>query len=164
MQITLMAIAWQGPPAVAGLLHEIESFDRGIAAEAIDSRDLRTRLDACPPDVLLVEFDATHPDSAWDVLVEASRLSPGTKTLLLCEDFSPAVVLEFIRHGTSGCVLRSSTPEFLSKAVRTVHAGEKWFGRSDLLEALRSQLAIGPLRYPPDHPSEEHPSKRGKSC
>jgi DNA-binding NarL/FixJ family response regulator len=155
MQITLMAIAWQGPPSAARLLQEIESIDRGIAAQAVDLPDARARLDMCPPDVLLAEFDADHPGRAWEVLAEASRLSLGTQALLLCDDFSPAQVLEFIRHGASGCVLRSSTPEFLAKAVRSVHAGQTWFGRSDLLEALRSQLGASSLRLQPDEPSDE---------
>jgi DNA-binding NarL/FixJ family response regulator len=155
MQITLMAIAWQGQPSADRLLEEIESIDRGIAAQAVDLSDARARLDVCPPDVLMAEFDARQPGRTWEVLAEASRLSLGTQSLLLCDDYSPAQVLEFIRHGASGCVLRSSTPEFLAKAVRSVHAGETWFGRSDLLEALRSQLGASSLRLPPDDPSDE---------
>ena len=160
MQITLMAIAWQRQPSAASLLQQIESIDRTIAAEAVDMSDVRARLDACPPDVLLLEFDADRPGSTWEILAEASRLSLGTQALLLCDDFSPAQVVEFIRHGASGCVLRSCAPEFLAKAVRSVHGGDTWFGRSDLLEALRSQLGVSPFHLPPDESSDEQLTAR----
>ncbi|MES3001590.1 MAG: response regulator transcription factor [Pseudomonadota bacterium] len=160
MQITLMAIAWQGQPSAARILQDIESIDRGIAAEAIDLREVRSRLDTCPPDVLLLEFDADRPSATWEILADASRLSLGTQSLLLCDDFSPAHVLEFIRHGASGCLLRACTPEFLAKAVRSVHAGDTWFGRSDLLEALRSQLGASPLHVPADESGDEQLTAR----
>jgi DNA-binding NarL/FixJ family response regulator len=62
--------------------------------------------------------------------------------LLLYATCTRGDILEAIRAGASGCVARSVDPRLLVKAVRTVHAGSTWFGRTALLEALRGQIGV----------------------
>jgi DNA-binding NarL/FixJ family response regulator len=51
-------------------------------------------------------------------------------------------VIEAIRIGAMGCVARSADPSLVAKAVRTVFTGATWFGRTALLQALRSQIGM----------------------
>ena len=104
---------------------------------------------ATPPDVLLLQythsFDDTTRNGAWQVLSRIFTVSAGTRVLLLCDNYTHRSFVGFIQHGASGCVLSSCEPSILAKAVRTVHEGETWFGRTDLLQALRTELHADPL-------------------
>jgi DNA-binding NarL/FixJ family response regulator len=102
-----------------------------------------------PPDVLLLQYthslDETTRNGAWQVLSRISRVSGNTRVLLLCDTYTQRSIVGFIQNGASGCVLSSSEPSLHAKAVRTVHQGEAWFGRTELLEALRSQMDADPV-------------------
>jgi DNA-binding NarL/FixJ family response regulator len=157
MKINLMIVAWEEPPSPDWLTLQNESVvDRTIVANAIAPRDVLTRLGAgTPPDVLLMAFDEARATNVWRVLSSVERLSPGTKVILTCKSSSPLRVIDFIRHGVSGCMPASSSPAMFAKAVRSVHAGQTWFGRSDLLEAIRSQIGASSLAVPIVVPADE---------
>ena len=95
------------------------------------------------PDVLLLER-ARESRAALGVLDAANTVSPGTRTLLLCESCSQQLIIDCIKLGASGCLPRSSDPALLVKAVRAAFRGETWYGRSALLQALRSQVCSIP--------------------
>jgi DNA-binding NarL/FixJ family response regulator len=57
-------------------------------------------------------------------------------------------MLAFVRFGACGCVLTSDHPAVVAKAVRSVHEGDTWFGRSNLLLALRSLVGTAPRIAP----------------
>jgi DNA-binding NarL/FixJ family response regulator len=120
-----------------------------IAGEAADIDGVLRAAAATPPDVLLLQYahslDETTRNGAWQVLSRISGVSANTRVLLLCDTYTPRSIVGFIQHGASGCVLSSCEPPLLAKAVRTVHEGETWFGRTDLLQALRSQLDANPV-------------------
>jgi DNA-binding NarL/FixJ family response regulator len=109
---------------------------------------LRTAAET-PPDVLLLQythsFDDTTPNGAWQVLSHMAAVSATSRVLLLCDTYTPASFIGFIENGASGCVLTSCEPRVLVKAVCTVHEGETWFGRTDLLQALRGKMHANPL-------------------
>ena len=48
------------------------------------------------------------------------------------------------RRGASGCLFTSSEPSLQVRGVTSVHRGEAWFGRTALLDAIRSQIAAQP--------------------
>jgi len=95
-------------------------------------------------DVLLLEythsFDDTTRNGAWQVLSRIFTVSGNTRVLLLCDTYTQRAFVGFIQHGASGCVPSSCESSLLAKAVRTVHEGETWFDRTDLLQALRSEM------------------------
>ncbi|WP_158290056.1 response regulator transcription factor [Ramlibacter sp. WS9] len=153
MQITLLAVQWTGRPLPESLAQEVGSIDPGILVDTIAQPDLLAYVNACPPDVLLMEYDAARPESTWRMLSTVGRMSPGTRILLLCEDCSTESLLDFIQHNASGCLLRSTPASLFARAVRVVHEGQIWFGRSDLIQALRWQLGAMPagLQIEPEH-------------
>jgi DNA-binding NarL/FixJ family response regulator len=96
---------------------------------------------ALRPDVLLLEYSLCGKEP-HSVIAPLLRVSPGTRIILLCEVLSQELLLSFVRLGVSGCLLTRDPPSLLVKAVQAVHAGETWFGRSALVQALRS--LVGP--------------------
>lgn len=73
---------------------------------------------------------------------EIRRASSATRSLLLDERYTREQVLDVVRCGGAGCVLRSSPAALMAKAVRVVHHGGTWFARADLLGALCAQLRV----------------------
>jgi DNA-binding NarL/FixJ family response regulator len=102
-----------------------------------------------PPDVLLLQYthsiDDTTRNGAWHVLSRISGASVNSRVLVLCDTYTQRSFIGFIQNGASGCVLSTCEPSLFVKAVRTVHEGETWFGRTELLQALRSEMRADPL-------------------
>lgn len=162
MQITLLTVEWKGRPAADWLIRQVGAVDPGILVDTIAQPDLLASVNACPPDVLLMEYDATRPESTWRMLSAINRMSPGTRILLLCEDCSTELLLDFIQRNVSGCLLRSTPASLFARAARVVHEGQTWFGRSDLIQALRWQLGAMPagLQIEPEHEALLTPRER----
>jgi DNA-binding NarL/FixJ family response regulator len=123
----------------------VQAAGAGIEGEATHMASALRKATAKPPDVLLLEYRQDVADSSYQVLSRITHFSANTRVLLLCDTYAHQSVVGFIQRGVSGCVLTSCESALLVKAVRTVHAGQAWFGRSDLLQALRSQMAASPI-------------------
>lgn len=97
------------------------------------------------PDVLLAAGDPTQGDTLE--LLNRMAHESRTRPLVLYEACTNNQVIEWVRHGAVGCLAYSAIPMLLAKAVRTVYLGGTWYGRSALLEALRSSVgaAVTPL-------------------
>lgn len=121
------------------------SGDRVIDARSIPWRTLLASLGSSRPHVLLLE---DRNGLLADLMPTVRRLSPETGVLALCESAPQEAMVSLIKLGLSGCVLASDSASVMAKAVRTVSAGESWFGRGALTQALRSLMpaaATGPL-------------------
>lgn len=120
----------------------------GIDGEATDIDSVLGRAAALKPDVLLLHYahslDDTVSNGAWQVLARMPAASEKTRILLHCDTYTQRSIVGFIQHGASGCVLSSCEPSLFAKAVRTVHEGQAWFGRTDLLQALRGEMHADP--------------------
>ena len=75
------------------------------------------------PDVVLMDINMPGMNG-----VEATRkirgLLPDTRVLILTINSDDAHVFRGIRAGASGYLLKDCTPEDLSRAIKTVHAGD----------------------------------------
>jgi DNA-binding NarL/FixJ family response regulator len=98
---------------------------------------------AIRPEVLLLEGDGRF-GRALRHLPDIRKASPGTRSLLLYETSTLNLTIEAIKQGASGCLNKSSEPSLYAKAIRAVHAGETWFGRLALLQALQSKIRVPP--------------------
>lgn len=115
-----------------------------IAPEVIDLAGVLHRATRDRPDVLLLEHLTGQDEVVWGTLAQLERVSSQTRTLLLYDGYAPLMIIGLIQRGASGCLAKSSVAALLAKAVVTVHEGEPWFGRTALMEALRSQIAAEP--------------------
>ncbi len=111
----------------------------GIAIFMTGLQTLRAQASAIEPDVLLIEHSSMR-DHAHEMMPALLLVQPAPKILFLCDSCTHELVLAFVRFGACGCVLNSDSPAVVAKAVRSVHQGETWFGRSSLLLALRNRV------------------------
>ncbi|MES2786880.1 MAG: response regulator transcription factor [Pseudomonadota bacterium] len=123
----------------------IPDIDDRITVEVTDLRRVVLQAAVSRPAVLLLEHTQGEDEATWNLLAQLELVSAGTRVLLLCDAYTPLMIIGFIQRGASGCLLRSSDPSLYAKAIIAVHGGEPWFGRTALLEALRSQIAAEPV-------------------
>ena len=100
-------------------------------------RALRTPL---PPDVLVL--DLLMPGGGGLELLRAVHGKPfSTKIVLLTAVVDDDQLLEAIRLGASGVVLKDMAPQLLVDAIREVHAGGEWLEQGLGGRALRRLLS-----------------------
>jgi DNA-binding NarL/FixJ family response regulator len=115
-----------------------------ISCDLTDMPGMLPVIAAFMPDVLMLEGRITA-----EALISLRQASPATRMLMLCEACTQDLVMDSVSRGMSGCLPRSSAPSLIVKAIRTVSNGGTWYGRTALLEALRSQ-GCGPMRRTDD--------------
>jgi DNA-binding NarL/FixJ family response regulator len=143
MQIRLL-VGYVDEDFGQSVLDAIEQQDAAaFEGSTVDLDFALTTAAAMRPDVLLLER-VRDSRVALGVLDAVNTVSPGTRTLLLCEACSHQLTIDCIKLGASGCLPRSSEPALLVKAVRAAFRGETWYGRAALLQALRSQVCSIP--------------------
>lgn len=108
-----------------------------VVCEAGSVHDAAQRLADLSPDVLLL--DLALPDgTGLDVLRALGQST--IRSILLTAAAEKREMIEALQLGARGLVLKESATALLHKCIRTVVAGEYWFGRDrmpDLVEALR---------------------------
>jgi DNA-binding NarL/FixJ family response regulator len=75
-----------------------------------------------------------------DVLRTLSNEQIRCRTVLLTAAISDEQVLEAVKLGAAGLVLKESPPETLLECVRRVHAGEQWIDRDTVTRAVNTVL------------------------
>jgi DNA-binding NarL/FixJ family response regulator len=91
------------------------------------------------PDVLLLDIRMPAPDGL-QVIRELQKDSLPTRVVLLTAALEEDDVLEAVRLGVQGVVLKEMSPEMLMECVRKVAAGEQWIERRSLTRALDKML------------------------
>jgi len=86
------------------------------------------------PDIVLYDVMSTAETLTFLAAIDRSRAR--TKTIILVEDFSEEFVIEAAHHGAVGCLLRSSSPQELIKAIYVTCEGELWLSRRVLATLL----------------------------
>jgi DNA-binding NarL/FixJ family response regulator len=145
MQIKLLVTCRDEHRAHALCARLAQACDGAVSADAMNIDGVLRRAAATKPDVLLLEHKTGEEERSWLLLSQLGRLSASTRILLLCDAYTQLAVIGCIQRGASGCLLASSDPSLYAKAVVAVHQGEVWFGRKELLQALRDQIAAEPL-------------------
>ncbi|HLK56358.1 MAG TPA: response regulator transcription factor, partial [Chthonomonadaceae bacterium] len=91
----------------------------GEVSEGLKVLEAVTRL---KPSVLVL--DIMMPDlNGLEVTRQVSQQAPNTRVLILSMYQNEAYVLEALRNGATGYILKSAGGELLTEAVRTVAAG-----------------------------------------
>jgi len=109
---------------------ELEVVARSTTAEAAVKVVQEHR-----PDVLVLDLVMPGHDGMW-VLRELSELNLPTRTVLLTAHVEENRLVEAIRLGVWGIVLKEMAPRMLMECVRKVHAGEKWLEQQSVTRAI----------------------------
>jgi DNA-binding NarL/FixJ family response regulator len=91
------------------------------------------------PDVLLLDIRMPAPDGL-EVIRDLQKDSLPTRIVLLTVELSEDDVLEAVRLGVKGVVLKEMSPQMLMECVRKVADGEQWIERRSLTRALDKML------------------------
>jgi len=94
------------------------------------------------PDILLLDL-AMPRMPGMQVLRDLAELQLQTKIILLTASIERDGILESVRLGARGVILKESPADVLVKCIRSVMAGELWmdhFTVSDLAHALRDKM------------------------
>lgn len=113
---------------------QLEHASLPVRAEAADAREARQLAEQWRPDVAVVDL-AARPIEAIRGIAE---VSPGTRAVLLTALDEPSHVVEAVREGVSGYVLKSQTLADLVGAVRAVASGAEYWCPSLASGLLRS--------------------------
>jgi two-component system invasion response regulator UvrY len=110
-------------PVVRRGLRETLSVDPGIAvvAEAAQSEEVLGTLAAHRCDVLLLDISLPGRGGI-EVLKDVRRECPSTKVLIVSTHDEAQYAVRAVRAGAAGYLTKSSSPEELVRAVRTVAA------------------------------------------
>jgi two-component system, NarL family, nitrate/nitrite response regulator NarL len=121
-----------------------------VIAEANDGEDAIRVAREVDADVMLLDLQMPHRNGL-EVLQE---LGPAEGRRLRVVMLTAAIerwqIVEALRLGASGVVLKDAAVELLVKAIRKVAQGELWIGRGDLADivaSLRQPNPDGPARF-----------------
>ncbi len=125
-----------------GIRHVLgESPDVVVVAEAADGEEAVALALELRPDVVVL--DITMPGlTGFDATKRLGEELPEARVVILSMHDHPEYVLEAVRAGARGYVLKDAEPAELREAVRAVHRGAEYFGSRvsrQLDEALRGE-------------------------
>jgi DNA-binding NarL/FixJ family response regulator len=103
-------------------------------------------------DVALFDLDDAADDTAFARLAEAAGIA---RTIVLSISIDPLVALRVFRAGARGLISKRQPPDVLLTAIRKVHAGEIWLGRTLATRVL--ELARAERRHPPARSTSDSP-------
>lgn len=118
-----------------------------VVAEGKDGAEALALVAKEDPDVLVIDV-AMPGATGIAVTAELTARHPDTRVLVLSMYDQPEYVLESVRAGARGYLLKDSPPAELRKAVRAVFAGQQYFPPAvaeRLTAALREPAPTSPL-------------------
>jgi two-component system nitrate/nitrite response regulator NarL len=128
------------PIVLQGLQHLFErQADFEVVSCCEDAASAIEAVRAQHPDVLVLDL-RMRGANGLDVLRTMSNERIPCRTVLLTAAITEDQVLEAVKLGAAGLVLKESPPDTLVSCVRRVHQGEKWIDEDTVSRALRSAL------------------------
>ncbi|NJL27947.1 MAG: response regulator transcription factor [Thermoanaerobaculia bacterium] len=129
MRVIRVAIADDHPIVLDGLeqLFRLEP-DFALVARCRDGRETLRMVAAQTPDVLVLDVRMPQGDGL-EVLRTLEREGAATRVVLLTAAVEDDQLLEALRLGARGVVLKEMAPQVLVSAVRAVAAGGEWLER-----------------------------------
>jgi len=131
------AVVRQG---IRHVLEEVPGLD--VVAEAGQGDEAIRLVEEHVPDLLLLDISMPHK-TGLDVTKELRAGGSEVGILVLSMHDNPEYVLEAVRSGADGYVLKDVSPSELREAVQTVHEGREYFTdrvTHQLSVALREEL------------------------
>jgi two-component system, NarL family, nitrate/nitrite response regulator NarL len=113
--------------------------DVEVVATCIDGVEAVEAVRRHHPDVLVLDIRMPRLDGLG-VLRELGATEPGTRVVLLTAGLDEREVLEAIRLGVRGVVLKEMASRHLLQCLRKVYAGEQWLEKRSVSAALEAMV------------------------
>lgn len=135
-----MIIADDHPIIMDALVQLLESDpDFELVGRCADGREALATVQSMQPDIALL--DLRMPElSGLDVLREIHREKLRTKVILLTAEIADEEILDALRLGVGGIVLKATAAKNLMHAIRTVAIGGQAVHESTIRSALDSMI------------------------
>ena len=128
------------PIVLQGLQHLFERHDDfRVVACCPDADAAVAAVRSHKPDVLVLDL-RMRGRSGLDVLRALARDQIACRTVLLTAAISDDQVVEAVKLGAAGLVLKESSPDALLDCVRHVHQGEQWIDQDTVTRAVGTVL------------------------
>jgi two-component system, NarL family, response regulator NreC len=127
------------------LFKNVDDFQ--IVGEASDGLEALRELDLKKPDILVI--DLMMPNlNGLEVLPQVKKLSPATRTIIFSMQSADVYVLEALRAGAMGYVLKDTGPGEIVTAIQAVLKGDRYL--SERIAALLSMGSAKGMKPPPN--------------
>lgn len=141
-----LAICDDHPIVLAGLesLFRLEP-DFQIVARCVNGEEALAAVRQHNPDVLVLDLHIPRGDGLEILRVLRSEKLP-TKVVMLTAELEEDEIVEALRLGVRGVVLKELAPQLLVECIRKVQAGEQWLDKqlsNWALEALLRRESAG---------------------
>jgi len=135
-----LVLADDHPIVLDGLenLFRLES-DFRVVARCVNGEESLAAVRRHRPDVLILDIHMPRNDGLT-VVRELRREDLPTQVILLAAVLEEEEVLEALRLGVRGMLLKELAPQMVVRCVRKVHAGEQWIEKQAYSRALNTLL------------------------
>jgi RNA polymerase sigma factor (sigma-70 family) len=113
--------------------------DFEVLERCVSGEEALRAVEAHRPDILLLDIRLPDLDGLA-VARELRRRRLPTRVVLLTAALHEDEMLEAVRLGVVGVVLKEMAPRLLVECLRKVHAGERWIEKRSVREALETML------------------------
>jgi len=131
------------------LLLELDRKIR-VVGEARDGQEAADMTRKLKPDLLLLDLRMPRC-SGIDALKLIQRFPFPVRTLILATEVERHDIVEVLKRGAAGIILKESTTQLLRKSIHAVVAGEYWVERQNISDLVR-ELTRRPGHASPDVP------------
>ena len=87
------------------------------------------------PDIVLFEINL-EARTITEVISRIMNASRGSRLIFVTGTNNPMIIQQAVEAGVMGVVLKTQSPEFLTKAIEKVNSGEVWLERSMIANVL----------------------------
>src|SRR2546422_1247506 len=152
-----LVVADDHPIVLDGLqsLFQLEG-DFDVVARCVNGEEALAAVQEHRPDILILDIHMPRKNGL-EVLSALHQQMLPTRVVLLAATIDEDEVLEALRLGVRGIVLKELAPQLLVQCVRRVQAGEQWLEKQLSGRALDTLLRRGAPRAGP----EPRPPPRG---
>ncbi len=126
---------------VRSLLQSLPGYE--VLAEASDGLDAVRLITEVQPDLVITEMELKNL-GGLELVRRIGELSPNTKTIVLTQYDTEEYVLESLRAGVKGYILKGDSLDEITRAIAQVMAGHCYLSPSILCLAINSLLQKKP--------------------
>jgi DNA-binding NarL/FixJ family response regulator len=125
-ELITLVLADAQPLTLEGLCRLFEKEQNcAVLAACGDADAVLDALSQHAPSVLVLDIDLPR-NGAFTILRQLQRESVPTYAVLLATALADDRVLDAVRLGVRGVILKAMSPELMVQCVRAVHAGQRW--------------------------------------